>query len=462
MKNRIGSLFIVLSIPLLAGCLPEERIVWSPDGRRAAVASTKGLYLIDPDGRVLDSFESPRPTRCGWFPDGHRIAVVHYAEARNWSDVADTLTEDQQKRARGESKALEGRIMAHEGSWDDFDLDPHDELTPGLEIGTLLYLRDHAPDAVKKKVGENWEDLEKLTAPISILQVFDASDDRFTQGPVLARCMEDLRSPRVSPNGRNVAVLRSDAVTEDAPASLYVVPASGGALRLVARNVSFDYAWSPDSTSLALIRSASAGAGGDTIHLGSLTTVTIADSDGTLLDKWTRELDRAGLLFDPALGVHWLRDGRLLFSSVEVHLPATSRDMPQQWSLFVLDPRMPAGIARAVARDLESSLDPQLPLFKVSPDETRVALPGPKGRLYLYEFASGGSTEIVGVDDLEGKTRCLPSWRNPSELTLVRPRQEEGRVLKEGEVVIWKDGKARVISRSWPDAIKRGWLAGES
>jgi len=42
---------LTLLLLLLAGCL-EKRVVWSPDGSRAAVITEDGLYISDAEGKL--------------------------------------------------------------------------------------------------------------------------------------------------------------------------------------------------------------------------------------------------------------------------------------------------------------------------------------------------------------------------------------------------------------------------
>ncbi len=455
-------IMLILPMSLAAGCLPEKRIIWSPDGSKAAVVAANGLYFVDDKGKVLEPRLKSGHMQCDWFPDGRRLAVIHTVKATKWSQIAELFSAEEVTSIKRDATALHERMLKYEGDSKKFDLDPDDKLPAGRQLATLLYVRDHDSDGLREKYGEEWDNIEKMDVSVYHLQVFELAADSLEPGEVLLRSLEQMVRPRIDPTGKHIAFLLGDSVSDDDAVSLWVVPAAGGKDRRIAPNVAIEYDWSPDGRGMAFIRcSAAEGQTAENVHLGSVTTARVAGPDGALLEEWAEVQDRVGLLFNRTLGVDWLSDGRLLFSSVELTLPATSRDMPQQWSLFVLDPRTPASVARVLARDFSEPLDVGLPLFEVSPDETKVLLPGPKGRLSLYEFASGSAVSLVSEDDRKGKLRSLPSWRNNSEITLVAPAPLGQAADEASAVFIWKEGQARLFSTDWPDELKEGWLVGE-
>lgn len=455
-RNFIG---IVTLSAIFAGCIPEKRIVWSPDGRRAAVTSAAGLFIIDDQGKVLKPRLTGTAARCDWFADGRQLAVIHTKMAERWEDMAPIFSPAETDAIKKRAESLREQILAYEGDWDKFDLDPDKKLSIDVELGALIYMRDHHSEGLAEKVGKQWTDIQTMKNAIWTLQLFTLKDDALEPGAVLLRTLAELRQPCVDPKGRNIAFLRTGSDQGQDVVSLSVVSTEAGPARHVASNVAIDYDWSPDGRSLAFIQAAGVDdEDADQIQLGSLTTITVAGSDGKLLPEWSQREQRVGLLFNAALGVDWLKDGRLMFSSVEVKLPATSRDMPREWSLFMLDPRMPASVARVLGRDLDGSLDLTLPLFELSPDETRVLLPGPKGRLSLYEFASGETTQLVSQDDSEGKTRSIATWRGNDEVCYVN--QLANGQDKPTPVVVLRKGKdERRLDADWPAEMKEGWLS---
>jgi len=453
--NRVVPLTAaLLMVAALTACIPEKRIVWSPDGERAAVATPNGLFFIGPDGRVLKPRLEGSPTRAAWFPDGRRLAVVSAAKARHWSDAEPLFRPEELSDIKVLAERLREELLEFDGDWTEFHVDAEQRMPPAIELAALLYVRDHLCEGLPEKLNEHWEQAATLEPLIWKLNVATLHDDRLELGPPLVSTFNEIYQPKVSPDGRKIALLMAMTSEPDESPALHVVSADGSAVRTVIQHVAIDYDWSPDSTSLAFIRTQSPGTREGAIQLGALCTIRVAGKDGTLLKEWEQFQDRAAVIFNPFLGVRWLTDGRLIFSAFEANLPAALHDTPGQWSLFCLDPRMPAGVSRVLRRDLDLPLDRSLALFEVSPDERRVLIPGPKGVCQMYEFATSESRRLMKPDGPEGELRCLPSWRGEVEPCFVRPC---GDGTYEA-VLIGSGGKIRILSRDWPEAMKEGWL----
>lgn len=454
MRPRRTSLTLLLIAAAAAGCIPEKRVVWSPDGRHAGVATPNGLFLIDSEGTVLKPRLTGSSTKCDWFPDSRRLAVVHAIEAESWEDIADLFDAAQVREIKQVGNTLRERVLAYEGDWDAFEVDTDNTLSSAVELAASIYVRDHLSEGLPEKLGEKWDDLKELRPEVWHLQIFTISADGLVPGKVLLRTLSGINQPKVAPTGKQVALLTGGG-PDDAP-GLCVVPASGGKLRRVAEYVALDFDWSPDGHSLAYIHTIGPIDDSDHIRLGSLATIRIASPDGALLKDWEERNVKVGLLFDQTLAVRWLSNDRLLFSTAEVTLPATAHDMPRQWALFMLDLNMPTSVLRVLRRDFGEDLEPSLPLFDVSPDEKRVLLLGSKRRAILYEFATGETHMLVPGEIADrAEIKCLPTWRNNSQICFVKPGKDQS---GEDEVLLWDGGKTKLLSGTWPSEMKEGWL----
>src|SRR5205814_1308689 len=82
--------------------------------------------------------------------------------------------------------------------------------------------------------------------------------------------------------------------------------------------------------------------------------VTVARR-GYSWDAWEfpKTEDLAGLIFQEFHRIKCMRDGRILFSAAEVHLPSTAKDMPGRLSIFAVDPARQAVASRIVTPEAE-------------------------------------------------------------------------------------------------------------
>jgi hypothetical protein len=452
--TRRTSFALFLACTYLYGCLPEKKIVWSPDGTKAAVSAGKGLYFVDPAGRVLSPRLDGESIRVAWFEDGNRLVVVRPTEVNGWKDVAGVLNAAQIADIKSRSEDLRRRILAYSGDWDKFEIDPEQKLTPGMGMALLAYVRDNAAAGLQDKLGSKWNEFAELKPSIWHLQIYELAEKELRPGKILLRTLEQILMPSVAPGGKAIAYLRRTQQNPGALGGLFAISVDGGPELRVAENVAVGYDWSPDGRSLAFIHApVISGESDSKIQLGALSTAVVAGSDGKPAASVSHEEDRAGLLFNVALQVDWLADGRLMFSSVEVSLPVTARDMPQRWSIFVVDPKNPATVHRVLARDFTRAMEMGDPRFELSPDERRVVIPGPGGELNVYDFAGGETTTLESPANT--KLVSFPSWRNKDSFVFARSPAKDAK--ENGQAMIWQDGKLSSLSDHWPAELTE-WM----
>ena len=183
-------------------------------------------------------------------------------------------------------------------------------------------------------------------------------------------------------------------------------------------------------------------------RLGTLARRRVADANGALLAQPPDAKELAGLIFADTIIVRCLADGRILFSAAEVALPTTAADMPEQMSLFAIDPASPAVVTRMIPRQSEAKIPKQL-LFELSPDRTHISIAGNDAKVCVMTLADG---RIKWIQQAEGKLQTLPSWRAPAELCFIIPADKDAPNARP-EVALWSAGKTKIISKTWPDEV---------
>jgi hypothetical protein len=116
----------------------------------------------------------------------------------------------------------------------------------------------------------------------------------------------------------------------------------------------------------------------------------------------------------PRLAV--LPDGRLLFASVPITLPARTASIHPGAQFCLLDPAQPDTKPLAVEIE-EGSLPDDLSVFALSPDGQLVAVvEGGTDAVAVLEWATGKVKVISPAHD-GWKSRMIPAWRNSRELS---------------------------------------------
>jgi hypothetical protein len=457
--NRITLAVAVLLLASLAGCLPEEKVVWSPDGQRAAVIAPDGLYLCDGDGRL-----SPRVagnvTAAAWLPDSKRLLVVRDTKepAKTWKDAATLVDEDLAKAVVARAQALRQEILALKAPVDEFKPKAIEQIGLTELMLAAMYLRDNLAEGLPEKLGKGWDDVKQMEMAVYAIEVGEVSADAVALRPV-AKVLHAPGYPRLSPNGRHVAYVTSGLLPEG-QMTLMVMPLAGGRPRLVADQVAPFVDWSADGRHLGFARATGPKAEDKgSIRLGTISQCLVCDEKGDLLEKFPLAADLAGLVFQDNLKVRGLRDGRFLFAAAPVQLPCTAADMPTRTTLFAADIDRPATLMRMLPRNAEADVPQGVNYFELSPDQRQVLIPGPKG-VAVVTLATG---EVVNaLAEKEGDLTLQPVWRSPSEVCFAVAKGSTFGSPNRPEVVLWSAGHWRVLSAAWPDAMVNGMLGPSS
>jgi len=454
MARRVGWWLIVLSLAA-AGCVPEAKVAWSPDGRRAAVLAADDLCLCDADGK-LSARAAEKVLGVAWAYDSKRLVVLHQEQVATWDEAKALLDVPEVAAVIALARQAKAEALAHEGPLEDFKPTCLDWAPPTRIALATMYLRDVEPAGLPEKLGDKWEEAKKVTVPLAVVEVGDVADDltvRFR--PPVVRTFEGLAALRVSPDGRRVACVGTPAAVRSEDLALWVVPLEGGALRQVAERVSRFPDWSVDGRFLVYAAATAAAVQGQQhLRLGTLSRREVARLDGTLLDKFADAEDLAGVLFHDRLKVRCLDGDRIVFDGGAVRLPCTAAELPAGADLFLLDLATRGTVTRLRPEGDQDAL-PAAAWFEVSPDQKRVLVQTPEGVSVLA--LAGGNVEDT-VPAQQGGLLSLPVWRSADEVCLAVPEGSSLGSPGRPEIVLWSARGAKVLSQSWPDAMVQGML----
>ena len=144
--SRRAILAAIFVASFVAGCVPEKKIFWSPDGSTAAILGRDQLFFCDGTGKLLASARG-KYTGVSWYPDNQRVAVVYAKPLAKWDEVAKYMTPEKQKQTIEDSEGLFKDFMAYKGDWKDFK--------PTREVKdwspALVYMRDKHAEELKTK-----------------------------------------------------------------------------------------------------------------------------------------------------------------------------------------------------------------------------------------------------------------------------------------------------------------------
>lgn len=457
------SWLLLVGVALIcAGCEPVNRIVWSPDGQRAAVLASDGLRLCERDGHMSRPLIPAVDVAC-WTPDSNHALLAIHSRVQTWSEAAKLLAPQERKQALEEAGQLRKAILSYKGSWDDF-LKENDALLNSFKFPTeaTLYLREKHPDELKSKLKDKWSDMEKLSLDVWDVQSHELSPSRAAGGSSVYRtnrAVVDIRIPR---HGRAVAVVEQARVNADE--GLYqisVVPIEGGVARRITQQGAKCPDWSEDGRLLVYTEVAGSAQGSLTPALGSLKEVEICQPSGELLKDFKAARTLAYVPFAGAGRVRCLQSGRIVFSSAEIALPCTEADASSLPTLYVLDPNKQATATRLVPRGTASEIAHAAHLFEISADESMASVPSHSGVVTVLNIKTGEVTKVQPeIDAACGRLIFIPQWRSADELCFAAPAQKGAADKWVADVVVMniKTKAKQILNKGWPSEAVAGFL----
>lgn len=476
---------VVSAITLLvAGCGPEDWIVWAPDGTHG-VARDGTARLIDSAGNTVASIAGEKESFAAWLPDSRRVLVVRSVNAASWEEYAALLGADRTAVVAAAGAELARIIAENPQALAEFDETPgfknwNESLdSRGLEIETVMFfldatrpgLLDPLMEAIAKKESVGTDTgapaktaatlREEIGAPqIRELRVRSVVGSGISDDALLFRCADEIGAFVVSPSGRALAFIRVEATDP----RLYVMELEPDAQPMLVETGAESAAWSPDGLDLAYSKSTVPRRienknGG--LAPGSIARRRVCTADGAVIPDAEAGEDLAGLILPeyPAR-VAWLRDGRIVFAGAKYTLPATTQNLPGGLTLFALRLQPAPSIEQLIADSVPARLTERANFFTVSPDGRNIAVLGNAGAVSVLSFDTGTFATFQDSSPQFAKkgndgSMLVPTWRSADELTFLVPPGDPAGTPARAEVVIGSlRGGKRAISKSWPDSAK--------
>src|SRR3954464_5483301 len=104
MKTILQAILLMLVV-VVVGCDPEQLVVWSPDGSKAAVIGADGLHIADPAGKLTPLLVKD-VRRVAWFADSHRVAAVREIKIASWKEATKYIEHERITRLETEGEKL--------------------------------------------------------------------------------------------------------------------------------------------------------------------------------------------------------------------------------------------------------------------------------------------------------------------------------------------------------------------
>jgi hypothetical protein len=467
----------------LTACPPKRALHWNPTGTTLAVETTETGILTHADGSIIR--ETPL---VGPWVDERRMLVIEKTPAKDWSEYAAFLSDEQRKIAHSLVSPFEKALREQS----DF----------------ASYL-----DSILSSIGQKTEFPVPVDAGLSLLVTHATSaglgeERAFLASVVLAQLLESSSTSAQSDLAvhlRKSGLLQPNPLFSDGfPAlpifEVRVVDAEPGSdlpPRTLHRGILApeNLTISPDAktatftttsingqkTVFLSVNSQSPGPEGTTESGPVLTWLTggrsvLHQRTGGLEFKMGEQLEGLGQLMlhldhtgsnktplaqyhlpaEEAItpAAHWGVNG-LLFSSAAHPLPSLSKE--KTLALFVIEniPARTDDPTPPVLRPLDT-LKKLLETIRFSgnvvsnPSGTAALLMGKDGELALLEHATLRTRIVVKDHGL----RVLPAWRSDSEFTYaIAPGHPKGSTHR-GEVVLETvDAESKIISSKWPDRV---------
>ena len=437
MKSLIAT--IILCLTLLTACKPEDRVIWSPDGKRAAVLASDGLRVSDDTGTISAPLLVDVQI-CRWLPDSIHTLVVSSKTTTSWEEIKNLYS-------KGERLKI---LHIAQSIWRAGSATKLTSLDQALVPDALIYLRyKYGVKALQTRLAD--KRTNDYSIIVEILKILDLANKNPLSGAVLWRTTKTIDDVRVSPSGNLAAVSVRDGLAY----KIIVIPLKVGQPKIAVETLADFPDWSADGKSLFYISYPKVD---ENVHLSqlweskhpwvaTLNRREIADANGMILPKFAPAKELAEVLAADSSRVRCLPDGSVVFHAKQCSFPSLKKTDPQV-SLFKLRPDgqslEPILASKGLPGDMMNAFEP-------NQDGTKISVPGEHGEITVLDMASGTVTTLEKGGD--GDLKFIPQWRTNEELCYPARNRENVANGHHADVVLQSlsEPSRRInLSKNWP------------
>jgi hypothetical protein len=439
-SRAVKTLLVAMTIPLLAGCVAEQRLAWSPDGKKMALVGADGVRVSTDGGLHLGEPVEEDAQLVAWFPDSKRVAVVTKSECENWSEFEKTVDKEEVDAIKNGAAQLLKQLESCQGDYAACRDALMKERFNGAYIGPILYyLRSTAQSDMSRLVGHEWNVVKPSDSftTISWIKIFDVEGNGALRHKQTLTCTaDDFESVKVSPSNEFVCLVDRDAnlcLSQTAPGSKGF------------RRIASKFAKLPDwdvNTDVIYGLHDFAKVGKADQQLKELVSVDV---------RKPVVLKRLTTTSTPNHKVRATVDGNLILGSV-VNIPAGKRGKAR--SIDALNVfNLTSGKTKRIYQALKGD---KLENFEVSPDGKNLSIPNVNGAVKVVSLQSGKTRQIVAGNPKNERDVFTPVWRNNNEVCFERVPVKDDI----GQVALFSlnTNKSRDISVKWPPKAVFGLL----
>lgn len=435
---------IFLCMVVLAAC-DGNYLVWSTDGKLAAIIGSKGLRVSDAEGTISPVLVD-RAGMFRWLPQEHQGVVVGFDYVRTWAELKPVLTNEQIKQIVQDAALLRRKVFTYHGDKKKFE----ESATHGIgyPLQAALYLRANSSVDFEKLALKKWPGYAAIRVPVFSIKSSHLDTQAAKTIKVIDRGIDEIVELRVSPNGKYLACVKHRRPKETNYICLFSMLNSEKLLNVCSDTACYPD-WSSDSKTLFYSR-VNAVTESKTLqipdlHEGGLFKLEITDGNGSFLTKYASQR-LANLIFDIKSPVRSLRDGRVLFLSRAVRYPEAVR-RTQSVSLFAYSAADGGRVDELVKKDKDMTY------FEPSPEQDCLAYCLYGGTIWVSKINGSDPVEVCNGKDFE-PSGILPQWRNNQELSYDAKSKSSIPGKSTYAVMLWSRNGNRELSKSWSkDAI---------